>query len=67
MRFRDAIVGVGGTFAVRDAVEEVAIISTFRPHAFHLGAAGLEVAKVLLSYPGLFVDGFDVGFVKVGG
>lgn len=38
----------------------MAIVGSFLPHAFHLGAAWLEVAKVLLSQTGLLVD-FDAG------
>lgn len=56
----DAVVSVGGALAVGDAVEEVAVVSTFLPHALHFGAAGLKVAKVLLAEAGLFID-LDAG------
>lgn len=56
----DAVVGVSGAFAVGDAVEEVAVVGTLLPHAFHLGATWLEVTKVLLAKPGLFVY-LDIG------
>jgi hypothetical protein len=52
----DAVVGVGGALAVGDAVEEVAVVGALLPHALHLGAAGLEVTKVLLAQAGLLVD-----------
>ena len=62
----DAVVGVGGALAVGDPVEEVAVVGALLPHAFHLGAAWLEVAKVLLAEAGLLVD-FDVGAAEGGG
>lgn len=55
---RDAVVGVGGGLAVGDAVEEVAVVGAFGPHAFHFVRTWLEVAKVLFAEAGLFVD-FD--------
>jgi hypothetical protein len=45
----DAVIGVGRTFAVGDAVEEVAIVGSLLPHPLHLGGTWLEVAKVLLA------------------
>ncbi|KAB8349546.1 hypothetical protein FH972_023573 [Carpinus fangiana] len=45
----DAIIGVCSTFTVWYAIEEVAVVGTFLPHALHLCRAGLEVAKVLLA------------------
>ena len=68
----DTIVGVGGALAVGNAVEEVAVVSALLPHAFHLGATGLEVSEVLLAQPGLLVDGDLIslergGFWVVGG
>ena len=59
----NAIVGIGGALAVGDAVEEVAVVGSLLPHALHLGAAGLKVAKVLLAQPRLLVD-LDVGALK---
>lgn len=52
----DTIVRIRRTFSIWNAVEEVTIIRSFLPHAFHLSAAWLEIAKVLFSQPGLFVD-----------
>ena len=52
----DAVIGVGGALAVGNAVEEVAVVGALLPHALHLGAAGLEVAKVLLAKARLLVD-----------
>lgn len=33
----DAVVSVGSTLAVRDAIEEVTIVCSLLPHALHLG------------------------------
>ena len=52
----DPIVGIRGRLAVGDAVEEMPIICPLHPHALHLRGAWLEIAKVLLSQPRLFVD-----------
>lgn len=38
----------------------MAIVGALLPHALHLSAAGLEIAKVLLAEAGLFVD-LDIG------
>lgn len=51
------IVGICCTLSIWYAVEEVAVVGSFRPHPLHLGRAWLEVAKVLLSQPWLFIDG----------
>ena len=59
----NSIVGIGGTLSVGDAVEEVAVVGPLLPHAFHLGAAWLEVAKVLLAQPGLLIH-LDVRSAK---
>lgn len=56
----NTVVGICSALSVGDTIEEVAIVGSFLPHAFHLGAAWLEVAKVLLSQTGLLVD-FDAG------
>jgi hypothetical protein len=53
----DTVVGIRGTLAVGYAVEEVAVVSPLLPHPLHFSRAWLEVAKVLLAYPRLFVDG----------
>lgn len=52
---RDTIVRIGRALAVGNPVKEMTIIGTFLPHALHLGAAGLEVAKVLLAQARLLV------------
>lgn len=52
-----AIIGIRCTLAVRYAVEEVAIVGPLLPHALHFGRAWLEVAEILLPYPGLLEDG----------
>jgi hypothetical protein len=52
----DAVVCIGSTLAVGDAVEEVAVVSALLPHALHLGGAWLEVAKVLLAQARLLED-----------
>lgn len=54
----DTVVSVRSALPVRDAVEEVAVVCSFLPHAFHLSTAWLEVAKVLLSQTRLFIH-FD--------
>lgn len=54
----DTIIRISGTLSIRNAVEEVSIIRPLLPHALHLVAAWLEIAKVLFSQPRLFVD-FD--------
>ena len=51
----DAVVGIGSTLAIGDPVEKVAVVGAFLPHALHLGAAWLEVAKVLLAQARLLV------------
>lgn len=43
-----SIVGVRRTLPIGNAVEEVSVICTLLPHAFHLTATWLKVAKVLL-------------------
>ena len=53
----NSIVGVCGALAVRDAVEEVAVVGALLPHPLHLGRAWLEVAKVLLAQARLLEDG----------
>lgn len=60
---RDTVVGVSGALTVGDAVEEVAVVGTFLPHALHLGAARLEVAKILFTETGLLID-LDVVALK---
>jgi hypothetical protein len=59
----NSIVGIGGTLSVGDAVKEVAVVGSLLPHAFHLVAAWLEVAKVLLTQPGLLIH-LDVRSAK---
>lgn len=49
------IVRIRRALAVRDAVEEMSIVRAFLPHALHLATTWLEVSKVLLAQPGLFV------------
>ena len=53
----DAVIGVGGALAIRNAVEEVAVVGALLPHPLHFGRAWLEVAKVLLSQARLLEDG----------
>lgn len=62
----NTIVGIGSTLAIGNAVEEVTIVGAFLPHALHLSAAGLKVAKVLLAQAGFFVD-LDVCALERGG
>jgi hypothetical protein len=52
----DPIIGIGSALAVGNPVEEVAVVGALLPHALHLGAARLEVAKVLLAQARLLVD-----------
>ena len=68
----DMVVSIGSALAVGNAVEKVAVVGALLPHAFHLGATGLEVSEVLLPQPGLLVDGDLIslergGFWVVGG
>lgn len=56
----DTIVRVCRALAIRYAVEEVTIVGPLLPHALHLGGTWLKVAKVLFSYPWLFVYGYLV-------
>lgn len=51
----DSVVRVGSALAIGDTVEEMAVVRTLLPHSFHLCAAWLEVSKILLSQPRLFV------------
>lgn len=44
----------------------MAVVGPLLPHALHLCAAGLEVAKVLLAQTGFLVD-LDVGATERGG
>jgi hypothetical protein len=55
----NSIVCVGRTLAIRNAIEEVAVVGPLLPHPLHLGTAWLEVAEILLPQPRLLVD-FDV-------
>lgn len=43
----DPVVGVCRRLAVGNAVEEVAVVRSLHPHAFHLCGAWLEISKVL--------------------
>jgi hypothetical protein len=52
----DAVVCIGSTLAVGNAIEEVAVVGALLPHALHFGGTWLEVAKVLLAQAGLFED-----------
>ncbi len=52
----DPIVRVGRGFAVRDAVEEMAVVGSFLPHLLHRGRGRLKVAKVLLAQARFLVD-----------
>lgn len=45
----DAIIRVGRGLAVRDTVEEVAVVGAFLPHLLHGLGARLKVAKVLFA------------------
>lgn len=56
----NTVIGIRSALPVGYTIEEVAIVGSLLPHAFHFGAAWLEVAKVLLSQTGLLVD-FDAG------
>ena len=51
-----AIVGIGGGFTERDAVEKVSVGSPLLPDPLHLIPARLKVAKVLLAQSRFFVD-----------
>lgn len=62
----DAVVGVGGGFAVGDAVEEMAVRGALLPHGRHGGGGGLEVPEVLLAQAGFLVN-FDGGEGEGGG
>ena len=48
------IVRIRRTLPVRDAIEEMAVVGALPPHALHLLAARLEVAKVLFAQARLF-------------
>lgn len=54
----NAIIRIRRALPIRNAIKEMPIIRPFLPHPLHLGAAGLEIAEILLSDPRLFVD-FD--------
>lgn len=54
----DTIVCICRTLPIWNAIEKVSIVRPLLPHTLHLVATWLEVAKVLFSQPGLFVD-FD--------
>lgn len=62
----DSIVRIGGALAVGYSIEEVTVVCPLPPHALHLRRTGLEIAEVLLSQPGLFVE-LDLGPAEGGG
>ena len=63
----DSVVGVGSALAIRDAVEEVAIIGSFLPHALHFSRTWLKVAEILLTQARFFEDGYFVAREGRGG
>ena len=63
----DAIVGIGGAFAVGDPVEEVPVVGAFLPHAAHFCGGRLKVSEVLFAQARLFVDFYCVPGERGGG
>ena len=50
-----AVIRICCALAVWDAVEEVTVVCSLLPHAFHLRRTRLEVAKVLFTQSRLFI------------
>lgn len=61
-----SVVDVGGALAVRNSVEEVAVLGPLQPDLPHLLRRALEVAEVLLPHAGLLVDD-DLAAAAAGG
>lgn len=51
-----SIIRIRRTLAIRNTIEEVSIIRSLLPHTLHFAATWLEVAEILLSQSGFFID-----------